>query len=194
MSEQISDAWKQLNKECLNTNPLPSSFTKLCLNAARMVPIMYNYDGNTPSKLEEYVKSLLYDGGYLQSIHSPTSEHSTVWAFKFCEVASLTFIHILLERITKLQWNLCITYLTIECMFEITVSFLILPNPSHIKCECTVICAWDLGVRSKMDIVLVWLFGSWELGGKAYRHFGGGGKRKIFFIYLRLMFEREARR
>ncbi|KEH31174.1 putative (3S,6E)-nerolidol synthase [Medicago truncatula] len=78
MSEQISDAWKQLNKECLNTNPLPSSFTKLCLNAARMVPIMYNYDGNTPSKLEEYVKSLLNDGGYLQSIHSPTSEHSTV--------------------------------------------------------------------------------------------------------------------
>lgn len=66
-------------------------------------------------------------------------------------------------------------------MFEITVSFLILPNPSHIKCECTVICAWDLGVRSKIDIVLVWLFGSWELGGKAYRHFWRRGKEKDIF-------------
>ncbi|CAL5213487.1 unnamed protein product [Lathyrus oleraceus] len=69
MRKQISDAWKQLNKECLNTNELPSSFTKLCLNAARMVPIMYSYDGNTPSKLQEYVKSLLYDDcGYLQML------------------------------------------------------------------------------------------------------------------------------
>ncbi|KAL5054412.1 hypothetical protein RYX36_035094 [Vicia faba] len=64
--KQISDAWKQLNKECLNTNELPSSFTKLCLNAARMVPVMYSYDGNTPSKLQKYVKSLLSDDcGYL---------------------------------------------------------------------------------------------------------------------------------
>ncbi|XP_058735515.1 (3S,6E)-nerolidol synthase 1-like [Vicia villosa] len=73
MSKQISDAWKQLNKECLNTNELPSSFTKLCLNAARMVPMMYSYDGDTPSKLEKYVTSLLYDDcHYLQNIHSPT--------------------------------------------------------------------------------------------------------------------------
>jgi (3S)-linalool synthase len=70
MNQQISDAWKQLNKECLNTNPLPSSFTKLCLNAARMVPIMYSYDGSTPSKLEAYVKSLLYDASYVQTISS----------------------------------------------------------------------------------------------------------------------------
>lgn len=70
ISEKIADAWKQLNKECLNTNPLPPSFTKLCLNAARMVPLMYNYDSNSPSKLEEYVKSLLYDGGYAQSIQA----------------------------------------------------------------------------------------------------------------------------
>nr|QPL17968.1 terpene synthase [Lathyrus odoratus] len=73
MRKQISDAWKQLNKECLNTNELPSSFTKLCLNAARMVPIMYSYDGNTPSKLQKYVKSLLYDDcDILQDIYSPT--------------------------------------------------------------------------------------------------------------------------
>ncbi|KAL2319872.1 hypothetical protein Fmac_028841 [Flemingia macrophylla] len=60
VNDLISDAWKRLNKECLReANPLPPSFTKLCLNAARMVPLMYSYDSNSPSKLEEYVKSLL---------------------------------------------------------------------------------------------------------------------------------------
>ncbi|ESW31214.1 hypothetical protein PHAVU_002G219300 [Phaseolus vulgaris] len=60
VSELISKAWKNLNQECLtDANPFPSSFTKVCLNAARMVPLMYSYDKNTPSKLEEYVKSLL---------------------------------------------------------------------------------------------------------------------------------------
>lgn len=64
----ISDAWRRLNKECLiEANSLPSSFTKLCLNATRMIPLMYSYDTNSPSKLEEYVKSLLYGGG-VQSI------------------------------------------------------------------------------------------------------------------------------
>lgn len=68
VTQLISDAWKQLNKECLTgANPLPSSFTKLCLNATRMVPLMYSYDNNNPLKLEEYVKSLLYNGG-IQSI------------------------------------------------------------------------------------------------------------------------------
>ncbi|TKY59376.1 (3S,6E)-nerolidol synthase 1 [Spatholobus suberectus] len=68
VTQLISDTWKRLNQECLTeTNPLPSSFTKLCLNAARMVPLMYSYDTNSPSKLEEYVKSLLYSGG-MQSI------------------------------------------------------------------------------------------------------------------------------
>ncbi|TKY59377.1 (3S,6E)-nerolidol synthase 1 [Spatholobus suberectus] len=68
VTQLISDAWKRLNQECLTeTNPLPSSFTKLCLNAAQMVPLMYSYDTNSPSKLEEYVKSLLYSGG-MQSI------------------------------------------------------------------------------------------------------------------------------
>ncbi|KAG5023254.1 hypothetical protein AAZX31_07G173000 [Glycine max] len=69
VAELISDAWKRLNQECLMTdaNLFPSSFTKLCLNAARMVPLMYGYDTNSPSKLEEYVKSLLC-GGAMQSI------------------------------------------------------------------------------------------------------------------------------
>ncbi|KAL2343917.1 hypothetical protein Fmac_005202 [Flemingia macrophylla] len=69
VNDLISDAWKKLNKECLReANPLPPSFTKLCLNAARMVPLMYSYDSNSPSKLVEYVKSLLYGGALQKSI------------------------------------------------------------------------------------------------------------------------------
>uniref|UniRef100_A0AAU7LL56 Linalool/nerolidol synthase n=1 Tax=Zanthoxylum ailanthoides TaxID=159071 RepID=A0AAU7LL56_9ROSI len=59
---KISDAWKQLNKECLNPNPFSASFTRASLNLARMVPLMYSYDDNQrlPS-LEEYMKSLLFE-------------------------------------------------------------------------------------------------------------------------------------
>lgn len=58
----ISDAWKQLNQECLSPNPFPSTFSKASLNIARMVPLMYDYDDNhrLPS-LEEHMKSLLYE-------------------------------------------------------------------------------------------------------------------------------------
>ncbi|XP_028792290.1 (3S,6E)-nerolidol synthase 1 [Neltuma alba] len=64
IKHKISDAWKCLNKECFTpTNPFPSSFAKVCLNAARMVPIMYSYDNGSPSRLEEHVKSLLYGDG-----------------------------------------------------------------------------------------------------------------------------------
>ncbi|KAK7252226.1 hypothetical protein RIF29_36034 [Crotalaria pallida] len=67
ISHQISVAWKQLNRECLKpTNPLPSSFAKLCLNSARMIPLMYSYDNNSPSKLEEYVTSLFYGHGNVE--------------------------------------------------------------------------------------------------------------------------------
>ncbi|KAJ7968405.1 Nerolidol synthase [Quillaja saponaria] len=38
VTHMISTAWKHLNRECLTSNPFPSSFTKVCLNAARMVP------------------------------------------------------------------------------------------------------------------------------------------------------------
>ncbi|XP_061336436.1 (3S,6E)-nerolidol synthase 1-like [Gastrolobium bilobum] len=76
INSKISDAWKRLNKECLSpANPLPSSFTKFCLNAARMVPLMYNYDGQSSSKLEEYVNSLFYGDGYIQNV---PQEHTTV--------------------------------------------------------------------------------------------------------------------
>lgn len=58
----ISDAWKQLNQECLSPNPFSSTFSKASLNIARMVPLMYDYDDNhrLPS-LEQHMKSLLYE-------------------------------------------------------------------------------------------------------------------------------------
>ncbi|GAV89482.1 Terpene_synth domain-containing protein/Terpene_synth_C domain-containing protein, partial [Cephalotus follicularis] len=46
ITSMISDAWKQLNKECLSPNPFPKTFTKASLNLARMVPLMHSYDGN----------------------------------------------------------------------------------------------------------------------------------------------------
>ncbi|XP_050288838.1 (3S,6E)-nerolidol synthase 1-like [Quercus robur] len=59
----ISDEWKCLNKECLYSYPFPASFKNVSLNAARMIPLMYNYDDNhrLPS-LEEHMKSLLIGG------------------------------------------------------------------------------------------------------------------------------------
>ncbi|KAF7843089.1 (3S,6E)-nerolidol synthase 1-like [Senna tora] len=69
---KISDAWKCLNKECLTqSNPFPFSFTKLCLSAARMVPLMYSYDGYSPSRLEEHVKSLLCGDAIIQTQSIP---------------------------------------------------------------------------------------------------------------------------
>ncbi|TQE04163.1 hypothetical protein C1H46_010275 [Malus baccata] len=42
---RISEEWKFLNQECLSaSNPFSASFTKLALNVARMVPLMYDYN------------------------------------------------------------------------------------------------------------------------------------------------------
>ncbi|KVH96283.1 (3S,6E)-nerolidol synthase 1-like [Cynara cardunculus var. scolymus] len=55
----ISDTWKQLNKECLFQNQFSATFTKACVNLARMVPIMYNYDENhSLPLLKEYINSM----------------------------------------------------------------------------------------------------------------------------------------
>ena len=58
----ISDEWKKLNRELLSPNPFPASFTLASLNLARMIPLMYSYDGNQclPS-LKEYMKLMLYE-------------------------------------------------------------------------------------------------------------------------------------
>ncbi|KAK7328019.1 hypothetical protein VNO77_22113 [Canavalia gladiata] len=56
----ISREWKRLNREILTPNPLPSSFNNFCVNAARMVPLMYHYRSNPNiSNLKEHVQMLL---------------------------------------------------------------------------------------------------------------------------------------
>ncbi|KAK7302644.1 hypothetical protein RJT34_13537 [Clitoria ternatea] len=60
----ISKEWKRLNREIIITpNAIPSSFNKFCLNAVRMVPLMYNYRSD-PSllSLQEHVRSLVKAG------------------------------------------------------------------------------------------------------------------------------------
>ncbi|XP_021640399.2 probable terpene synthase 13 [Hevea brasiliensis] len=60
--QMISETWKQLNKECLFQNPFSLTFTKACLNVARMVPLMYSYDENHRLLiLEEHISSLLHE-------------------------------------------------------------------------------------------------------------------------------------
>ncbi|KAJ9168991.1 hypothetical protein P3X46_020463 [Hevea brasiliensis] len=59
--QMISETWKQLNKECLFQNPFSLTFTKACLNVARMVPLMHRYDENYRLPiLEEHISSLLH--------------------------------------------------------------------------------------------------------------------------------------
>lgn len=60
VAEMISNEWKCLNQEILDPYLFPSSFTNFCLNAARMVPLMYHYKSNPSlSSLKEHVKSLI---------------------------------------------------------------------------------------------------------------------------------------
>ncbi|XP_052626334.1 (3S,6E)-nerolidol synthase 1 isoform X2 [Lactuca sativa] len=55
----ISNTWKQLNKECLSPNKFSAPFIKACLNLARMVPMMYNYDENhSLPLLKDYINSM----------------------------------------------------------------------------------------------------------------------------------------
>lgn len=59
----ISNAWKNLNKQCLSSNnPFPPAFIEASLNIARFVPILYGYDQNQNlPMLEKLVKSMLYE-------------------------------------------------------------------------------------------------------------------------------------
>jgi len=68
VSHLISSEWKRLNEQILTQSQLPSSFTKFCLNAARMVPLMYHYTTNNPclSILREQIKMVLnVDSGHI---------------------------------------------------------------------------------------------------------------------------------
>lgn len=57
--EMISNTWKQLNAECLYSSHFSRTFTKACLNLARMIPMMYDYDENHSLPfIEEYINSM----------------------------------------------------------------------------------------------------------------------------------------
>lgn len=59
---KISDAWKNLNQECLFDSHFHKTFTKASLNLARMVPLMYSYDDNNSLPgLEGLLHSLLFE-------------------------------------------------------------------------------------------------------------------------------------
>jgi len=61
VAHMISNEWKRLNQEIITPNPIfSSSFTKFCLNVARMVPLMFHYQSNPSlSNLQDLVKSLV---------------------------------------------------------------------------------------------------------------------------------------
>ncbi|KAK7400446.1 hypothetical protein VNO78_11654 [Psophocarpus tetragonolobus] len=58
---KIGDAWKSLNQECLFGNHFHCTFSKVSLNFARTVPLMYSYDDKQSLPgLEDLANSLLY--------------------------------------------------------------------------------------------------------------------------------------
>ncbi|KAI4365068.1 hypothetical protein MLD38_021088 [Melastoma candidum] len=59
----IAKEWKKLNQECLLSCEFPKSFSKVCLDTARMVPLMYDYDVDQPLLLlKELMNSILFGG------------------------------------------------------------------------------------------------------------------------------------
>nr|GMD59532.1 (3S,6E)-nerolidol synthase 1-like [Ipomoea batatas] len=55
--DMVSQQWKLLNKHCISPTPIPTPFRTACLNAARLVPMMYTYnDNHRLPVLEEHVK------------------------------------------------------------------------------------------------------------------------------------------
>ncbi|KAK2631317.1 hypothetical protein EUGRSUZ_L03091 [Eucalyptus grandis] len=58
----ISKLWKLLNKECLSPCPSSAPFLEACVNAAKMVSLMYNYeDKRGLGLLQDHMKSLTCD-------------------------------------------------------------------------------------------------------------------------------------
>ncbi|XP_030451897.1 (3S,6E)-nerolidol synthase 1-like [Syzygium oleosum] len=60
--ELISKSWKLLNKECLSPCPSSAPFREACVNAAKMVSLMYNYEDKHGLELLQYhMKSFTCD-------------------------------------------------------------------------------------------------------------------------------------
>ncbi|CAL4890362.1 unnamed protein product [Urochloa decumbens] len=60
MHSLIAREWEELNRECFCRRTFSPSFTQACLNAARMVSVMYSYDKEQRLLvLEDYARMLL---------------------------------------------------------------------------------------------------------------------------------------
>ncbi|KAL6848539.1 hypothetical protein ACP4OV_021833 [Aristida adscensionis] len=60
MLRLIKREWEELNRECFSRRSFSPSFTQACLNAARMVSVMYSYDKEQKLPiLEDYTRMLL---------------------------------------------------------------------------------------------------------------------------------------
>nr|CAB3445366.1 unnamed protein product [Digitaria exilis] len=60
MKRLIAREWEEFNRECFSRKTTSSMFTQACLNAARMVSVMYSYDKEQRLLvLEDYARMLL---------------------------------------------------------------------------------------------------------------------------------------
>ncbi|GAB2240207.1 hypothetical protein Droror1_Dr00020725 [Drosera rotundifolia] len=60
VQQMISDTWTRLNEDYISPNPFSIPFKKICLNLARIVPLMYTYnDNHNLPMLERHMKTLL---------------------------------------------------------------------------------------------------------------------------------------
>lgn len=60
MRRMIAREWQELNRECFSRRTFSSCFAQACLNAARMVSVMYMYDKEQRLPvLEDYMRMLL---------------------------------------------------------------------------------------------------------------------------------------
>ncbi|XP_044951344.1 S-(+)-linalool synthase, chloroplastic-like isoform X2 [Hordeum vulgare subsp. vulgare] len=60
MRALIGSEWEELNRECFSRRAFPPSMTRISLNLARMVRVLFGYgEGQTLPVLEEYIRMLL---------------------------------------------------------------------------------------------------------------------------------------
>ncbi|CAN1144710.1 (3S,6E)-nerolidol synthase 1, chloroplastic [Linum perenne] len=65
--EMIEETWKEFNEECLSSaTKLPLEFTRAAHNSAKMIPLMYVYEGKGDDderilSIEDHMKSMLFE-------------------------------------------------------------------------------------------------------------------------------------
>lgn len=63
-NKQVTDAWKDINEECLNPTPVPKPLIARVLNYARVMAVLYReVDAytNAPIALKDSVATILVD-------------------------------------------------------------------------------------------------------------------------------------